>query len=270
MPGQPDKLARQLVWLVQAPSLLPCPDSCRDAGTLLQREYQHAPQLIQQAAERLADQPQPRRLGLLFEAWVAALIDAAPTLTLLGRNLPIRDDGTTLGELDMVVRDEHSGEIHHWELALKFYLATATQWYGPNSHDTLERKARHLFHSQLPRSDHPAAKRLLTERGWPLSGRVLLTRGRLFYHCDQPRQGQQPTADHERGWWLPSNALPNTHWQVLDRSDWPTPFMSDKSTSFIDTPTLIDYVESRSRPLMVLQVHHDTPGFVVPVSWPNP
>ena len=132
-------LHSQLNWLIQAPSLLACPPYT-DAGLQLQREWQRDPGLINRAAELLAETCQPQRLGLAFEQWVAALVCASEGLELVERNLPIRDGQTTLGELDMLVRDLESGKLWHWELALKFYLGTPEQWYGPNTRDTLERK----------------------------------------------------------------------------------------------------------------------------------
>jgi len=169
----------------------------------------------------------------MFEQWVCALVDASNNLERIASNLPFRHQGRTLGELDLLVRDHLDGTLWHWELALKFYLGTEQAWFGPNSHDTLDRKARHLFDQQLPRSSMPEVRAQLAEQGWQPDGIALLSRGRLFYRQHTP------------------------------------PFMSDKSTTLIATPTLIDYVETRQRPLMVTQRHRDTPGFIVPVSWPN-
>ena len=260
-------LFNQLIWLVQAPPLVPCAPY-EDAGTLLKREWLRDPGLIGNAVEWLETLPQPTRLGLAFEQWVAALVSVSEGLELIDRNLPIRDHQTTLGELDMLVRDSDSGEIWHWELALKFYLGTAENWYGPNSRDTLARKYRHLFEQQLPRSTLPECRQLLADRGLRVEGRALLTRGRLFYrngHPDLPSRHPQ----HERGWWLPTHTLPQQRWQVIDKKNWPLPIMSDKSTTFIDTPELIDYVETLSRPVMVLSELRPEPGFIVPVSWPQ-
>ncbi|WP_272961705.1 DUF1853 family protein [Alcanivorax jadensis] len=258
-----------LRWLVEAPSLLPCPSPCRDAGELLKREYQLDPGLPERASLRMQAHTPARRLGLMFEQWVSALIDASNNLERIASNLPFRHQGRTLGELDLLVRDHLDGKLWHWELALKFYLGTEQAWFGPNSHDTLDRKARHLFDQQLPRSSMPEVRTQLAEQGWQPDGTALLSRGRLFYRQHTPTSGQQPHPGHERGWWLPSDALDDGEWSIVERPYWPCPFMSDKSTTLIATPTLIDYVETRQRPLMVTQRHRDTPGFIVPVSWPN-
>lgn len=258
-----------LRWLVEAPSLLPCPSPCSDAGELLKREYQLDPGLPERASLRLQAHSPARRLGLMFEQWVCALVDASNNLERIASNLPFRHQGRTLGELDLLVRDHLEGRLWHWELALKFYLGTEQAWFGPNSHDTLDRKARHLFDQQLPRSSMPEVRAQLAEQGWQPDGTALLSRGRLFYRQHTPTSGQPPHPGHERGWWLPSDALDDGEWSIVERPYWPCPFMSDKSTTLIATPTLIDYVETRQRPLMVTQRHRDTPGFIVPVSWPN-
>ena len=262
--------ASLLRWLVEAPPLLPCPSPCRDAGELLRREYQLDPGLPERAALRLQAHRPARRLGLLFEQWVGALVDASANLERVASNLPLRHQGRTLGELDLLVRDHREGQLWHWELALKFYLGTGQAWFGPNSHDTLDRKPRHLYEQQLPRSTLPEVRSQLAERGWLPDGQALLSRGRLFYRQQIPATGVQPHPDHEKGWWLPSDALDDGEWSIIERHEWPCPFMSDKSTTLIATPTLIDYVETRQRPLMVTQGHRDSPGFIVPVSWPNP
>ena len=258
-----------LRWLVEAPPLLPCPADCSDAGHLLQREFRLDPALPRNAARRLEEQAPPARLGLRFEQWVAALIDVSPNLERIATNLPFRAQGRTLGELDLLVFDHQDGKLWHWELALKFYLGTEQAWYGPNRRDTLERKARHLFEQQLPRTTLASIRQQLAEQGRLPDGRALLSRGRLFYRHHTPASGQHPHPQHERGWWQPTDALGAGQWSIIERPFWPCPSRSDKSTTFIATPTLIDYVESRQRPLMVTQPHSDAPGFIVPVSWPN-
>ncbi|MEQ3635960.1 DUF1853 family protein [Alcanivorax sp.] len=262
-------LTRQLGWLIQAPALLRR-SPFRDAGSLLRREFLADPTLLHRAAEQLQTQAAPSRLGLIFELWVAALVDASTGLERVASNLPVREQGRTLGELDMLVRDCLSGELWHWELALKFYLATAEQWYGPNRHDTLHRKAQHLYQQQLPRSRSEVARAQLAEQGWEINGQALLTRGRLFYHHDTPSEGEMPAAGHERGWWRTTHELDEGPWSIIDRPFWATPFMSDKEATFVDRLALINYVETHSRPLMATSPHHDQPGFIVPVSWPSP
>ncbi len=268
MIAHPDgDLSAQLSWLIQAPPLLTCAPYS-DAGELLKREWLRHPGVIGDAVEWLEQCTPARRLGLAFEQWVMALVCVSEGLELVEHNLPIRDGQSTLGELDMLVRDRDNGKLWHWELALKFYLGTPDHWYGPNSRDTLARKHQHLFKQQLPRSTLPACQRLLYERGLRVDGQALLTRGRLFYRHGHPGSPERHP-NHERGWWMPARSLPQHRWQVIDKKSWPAPLMLDKGTTFVDTPDLIDYVESQSCPLMVRSELRPEPGFIVPASWPQ-
>jgi len=100
-----------LRWLVEAPPLLSCPSPCRDAGELLKREYQLDPDLPERAAVLLQAHTPARRLGLMFEQWVSALVDASNNLERVASNLPFRYQGRTLGELDLLVRDHLEGKL---------------------------------------------------------------------------------------------------------------------------------------------------------------
>ncbi len=95
-------------------------------------------------------------------------------MRLIAANLPVRDGGHTLGELDLLLRDDDG--IHHLELAIKLYLgpspAPATG-SGPAARDRLSRKLEHLCRHQLPL----AATREVA-RCWPP-----MAPNRPFPHC---------------------------------------------------------------------------------------
>ena len=55
--------------------------------------------------------------------WQYALCQA-PDLQLIAANLPIRQNGSTLGELDLLFCDDQG--VHHLELAIKLYLGPVT------------------------------------------------------------------------------------------------------------------------------------------------
>ena len=70
-----------------------------------------------------------RRLGLYAEALLRTALEHTPACQLLLQHFPIQEDlanntkgKRTIGELDYVWRDTLSGEVHHWELAVKLYL----------------------------------------------------------------------------------------------------------------------------------------------------
>lgn len=222
--SDPATLAGELHWLTQAPSLLIPPSGCDGADRIL-RHCAGEPGVLGRAADALAAQPRPRRLGLHFENLVAALIQHSERYRLVARNVPLRLNGKTLGELDMLIEDRETHELMHWELALKFYLGLpgepeARAWPGPNNpKDQLTRKIDHLYHQQLPRSAEPAVAALLAEQGLHVDRRVLLTRGRLFY----PANGSvtppaEVTDEHEWGTWRygpardPAAVIPHGFW----------------------------------------------------------
>lgn len=262
----PDTALRLISWLVHTPPLLSS-QPYEEAGDWLIRENRQDPSLISRAAAWLAQQNKPARLGLTFELAVRALLHASEGLQLVAHNVPLRQNGRTLGELDMLVRDHHDGRLWHWELTLKFYLGYGDHWLGPNNRDTLARKSDHLFQRQLPRSTTAQAQQILAEQGLTVCGRALLTRGRLFQRAHKPT-GYRLNRQHETGWWCRSHSLEQRTWALVQRDHWPCPVMSNKSINLIETPGLIDYVETLTRPAMVLN-DQQKPGFVVPSSWPG-
>lgn len=267
--NHPAPLAGELRWLLNAAPLLRLPDHCEDGGTLLRQAALAQPALIQTAAEALARQPRRKRLGWHFENLVAALIQHSDRFDLVARNLVLRENGRTLGELDLLVRERASGELMHWELALKFYLGLGEGrgWPGPNPHDQLASKARHLYDVQLPRAAQPGAMAQLQAAGHVIHRRALLTRGRLFYPCFTPCPAP-PQADpaHQRGpWWRE----PPGAGQVVPHDLWHHPeALSDNPTPMLAAAALADYVSRVGTPTMILTTGQQ-PGFLVPPSWPE-
>lgn len=134
--SNPATLAGELEWLTQAPPLITPPPGCDSADAIL-RQCAGEPGVLRRAAATLAEQPRPRRLGLHFENLVAAVLQHSQRYRLVARNVPLRVNGKTLGELDMLVEDRDTGDLMHWELALKFYLSLPGEpeeraWPGPN------------------------------------------------------------------------------------------------------------------------------------------
>ncbi|GAL05455.1 hypothetical protein JCM19237_545 [Photobacterium aphoticum] len=44
-----------------------------------------------------------------------------------------------------MVKNKCTGELEHWEVAIKFYLAWEQQWPGPNAKDNLDKKAQRML-----------------------------------------------------------------------------------------------------------------------------
>ncbi|ASK34506.1 hypothetical protein CEK62_08970 [Alcanivorax sp. N3-2A] len=267
--NDPAALAGELRWLLAAPALLNTPAGVDDGGPWLALASAAQPGLIETAARALARQPRPRRLGVHFENLVAALIEHSERFELVARNLPLRNGGQTLGELDMLVRDRASGELAHWELALKFYLGLADHgaWPGPNPADQLADKARHLQRYQLKRTHEPLIATQLAGAGYHVRRRVLLTRGRLFYPAHTALLSPpQAYPDHQRGlWWRnapePARLIPHDLWHCPES-------LSDNQTPELAAAALADYVEQQHRPMMIVTEQRRI-GFLVPSHWPG-
>ena len=239
LPSLQHPAVRDLAWTLLAAPLLatpPCPqrhplsasDWLRQPGRLADwlRRQDQAPQALLDWLARRGSQ----RLGIHYEQLWQFALQQAPGIQLLGANLPVRLAGQTLGELDLLLRDDAG--VHHLELAVKLYLGPTTgageqpaNWCGAGQGDTLQRKLQHLQRQQLPLSASAAARPLLASlaSGPVLAG--LWMSGYLFYPwpagCASPA-GNHPR--HARGHWLLHRELPAflaaspaQHWQPVPR-----------------------------------------------------
>jgi len=95
-----------------------------------------------------------QKLGHLYEAVLATLLEASPGYAVLARNVQLQlDIHRTVGELDFLLRDLASGQCLHLELATKFYLAVETEQGlmlpGPDARDNYHRKLAKMRGHQL-------------------------------------------------------------------------------------------------------------------------
>jgi len=252
---------RHLAWLCTAPPLWQFPDAFVPAEWLPADWYarlQHWDAAPQEAPAFVHALPNPR-LGLYFETLYDALLTHLLGWQVLARNLPIRAGGLTLGELDFVVRNPHTGEVEHHEIAVKFYLGYQAQphgpaqWLGPNPADSLEGKAQRMQDEQRRRTQLPEAQAALGDllvgaglvgAGLPANAfrlqasshtNTLLLPTRLFMpgYLFHPQDGTiialppQVPANHARGTWLRlGQALreERTGWVPLVKPHWLGPW----------------------------------------------
>lgn len=230
---------RDLAWTLLAAPLL-SDTGCPQRHPLTASDWHRQPALLldwllvqdQQPArlqEWLAG-ARSQRLGIYYESLWQFALQQAPGITLLAANLPVRQDGRTLGEIDLLLRDTEG--THHLELAIKLYLGPEhdnghlpANWRGAGRADNLERKLQHLTNKQLPLSANPAAQETLAAHGISALHAELWLSGYLFYPwprgCAVPVGGHPA---HARGHWLRQSDWPAFiagstahHWQPVPR-----------------------------------------------------
>ena len=86
--------------------------------------------------------------------------------------------GRTIGAVDLMLQNTESGQLEHWEVAIKFYLLHQGVWYGPNAHDQLHKKLDRMLSHQLKMSERPEFQKILPLEAPPEER--LLMQGRLY------------------------------------------------------------------------------------------
>lgn len=240
---------RDLAWTLLSPSLLqpgspalrhPLRSSrwyaepARLSDWLLAQE--HSPAHLLEQLEAAPHQ----RLGRYYERLWQYALEQAPDLHLLAANLPVRDNGHTLGELDLLLEDDDG--LHHLELAIKLYLGPSDggpdAWLGPGAEDHLLRKIQHFYQHQLPLSARPEGLAVVREFSEATPSAGLWLGGYLFYSWPTPCPPPAGASiDHRRGRWLhrrhwSTYQEQNPHgWQALSRKRWLSPAAEDECWS---------------------------------------
>lgn len=282
---------RHLAWICRATQLYVGPQSFSPAehiGAHVLRKLQQWDRDPSAGPPVLTDEPN-RRLGIYFERLYACVLTELLGRDLLASNLPVRGSGTTLGELDFLLRNPATGELEHHEIAVKFYLGfredelSPVRWYGPNARDRLDLKTRRLLEHQSVLGQRAETKDVLAARGvFDLPRARIFMPGYLFY----PLQGSLPAPaqaapDHARGHWLYSSeaeVLDTSRWVHLRKADWLGPYIQERAPDPEVAKEALQGVEASGRARLFARLSRDPASgfwieqarfFVVPSVWPG-
>lgn len=292
---------RHLVWLCQAPQLVRHPGVFHPAAYLPHDYLAILKAWDNHPATRpdLLNTTPHYRLGYYFETLYACLIQDLLGWTILARNLPVRANGLTLGELDFLILNPHTNVVEHHEIAVKFYLGydgdadLTPGWYGPNPRDRLDIKTARMLEQQSQRGLMPETSGVLAQLGIPQPevSRVFMP-GYLFYpqvltpeataQVPAPATLANVPTHHLRGHWIYLDKLTETDtsaWIPLIKPHWLGPAIQPHKPDNIElTQALADIKNTRAPRLFAVLQHDDISGlwnetdrvFVVPECWPRP
>ncbi|MBK1879616.1 DUF1853 family protein [Pelagicoccus mobilis] len=224
-----------------------------------------------------------QKLGHLYEDAFERLIQMDAGLELLARNLQVpRADGSTLGEIDFLIRDRASGLVTHVELAVKFYLSfvdgsCVERFPGPDPRDNWLNKLDRLRSRQLRLGRLEETKALLKERFGveevAVGQRIY---GALFDRFDREGHSRPPSvrAGCVRGCWLYFEELDRcfggrTEFFVLPKCLWGAK-IDERVLAELDRVSVEELGElATERCVMLWDEVCARPVFVAPRSWPG-
>lgn len=181
-----------LLWCVESSEVVLTEQSFFHSNTdtasfsnALNEIAQSNPGLMLNVIKQHLFQLKTRRLGDRFEAFWRAAIELHPDYSIVVSNFPLRWQGKTLGELDLVIEQHSTGKYFHLELTCKFYLQIPdrndfTQWMGPGQADRLDKKLARLQTHQLTLLEDTRVQQVLYDRHWPAMNSYCVIKGRLF------------------------------------------------------------------------------------------
>lgn len=275
-----ERLVHDLIWAVNSPSLMKLTDQTSVAPPALKVsdiDPDHlAIHLLPQSGQRV---------GRYFERLIFYWIRHIRRCEIVAESLQLRDGKRTIGELDLLFRDQQ-GRLNHWELACKFYLQVGgydthpIDYIGPNANDTLRKKSARLLMHQLP----------LSIQYFPeIEIREAFVKGRIFYHSKTGSKNSLPmelTVDHLDGRWIWARELTESfrvggqRYRILRKPFWlaeefADPYDDDLLTTDEALQFLQNHFRIRRTPILICEFRNSTSPvresrrwFVVPDQWP--
>ena len=278
-----DPMVRQLAWACFAPPLIADFSNLADKVTapafeLHEDRYQRLLALDARPAPLhayMAEHCKSQRLGLVFESLWHFFLAHDPEVELITHNLPVREGGRTLGEVDILYFCKQRKRAIHLELAVKYFLATAepqvagdgfSHWLGPNSLDRLDIKWQRMLSHQLALLSTPAAEKALASFALPAVDQEVAIKGWLFHHRAGTTLHPNLNPQHPRGLWWPRSQFLQEHavqaWRYLPKPLW---LADEKSATEIDASVI---ALSEKRPVMLINGEGER-IMLTPDHWPK-
>lgn len=278
-----DPLVRQLAWACFAPPLIADFSNLANKVTapafeLHEDRYQQLLALDNKPAplhRYLAEHCKSQRLGLVFESLWHFFIHHDPETELIAHNLPIREQGRTLGEFDILYFCKRRNRAIHLELAVKYFMATPqplvagdqfSYWLGPNSLDRLDIKWQRMLSHQLALLATPAAQSVLADLSLDTVDQEVAIKGWLFHHRDGTPMHTSINSQHPRGMWWPRSQFLQEHdlenWRYLVKPQWLADFPTAKA---VDAAAI---ALSEKRPVMLINAEGER-VMLTPDHWPD-
>lgn len=234
-------VVRQLAFVIASPNILcKIPDALAikhpfqlHQGEVWQALYQQYEIRLHQLdhdptdLENFIAELKSTRLGLRFEylMWFWLKDNAFHHFKLLGHSIQMFHARQTLGEIDFLIFNQHTQQVEHWEVALKYYLAEADfqlqHWYGLNRQDTLLRKLTHFTEKQFQFNQ---------VQDYEIHKRFAVLKGQLYYPAHRLPNHTEDWINTQRrlGQW--GRYIPSPAYYCLKRHEWicPDRFASSK------------------------------------------
>ena len=296
---------RDLAWACFSPPLLhtqqlaKAEESARNCALALTPERSAWLESLERDPTRLLQhlaQRPTRRLGLYFEQLWHFFLDEDPDVELLQHNLPVRHNGKTLGEFDIIYYCKQRERNIHLELAVKYFLGyeqpghsdpdTPLQaWIGPNARDRLDLKIDHLLQRQIKLSLTPPAADLLRDLGISEVQQEVEVKGYLFNSLTSSLPAPQGfNRDCQMQQWLRVTSLADYLQQsaagayhILPRALWLSPALCQITAAQVTASELLlqleQHFDEHSRPQLIAALdsngQENTRFFVTGAQWPQ-
>ncbi|MFT4543664.1 MAG: hypothetical protein ACI9UR_001950 [Bacteroidia bacterium] len=282
---------RRIEWAISSPDLMDypfCANYFRDAThkdsvSKLLAELDAKSEAVHAHFNGLRHMP----MGKYFEQLLLFILDKDPRFEVLLANHQIIEDKTTIGELDIILKDLQSNTVQHWEICLKYYLQSQPtteqqMMLGPGAKDNMDRKVRKLIDHQIKLSQHPSIKYLI---GTENIESKLFMKGQLFYHLGQKEViALDANPRSETGYWCFHSGLKTMlskkhKYLIINKPNWIEKQLLE-SDSELDSLSEITnkiniYFNTQSKALLLVGLsetpngwEEQTRGFIVADGWP--